>query len=546
LNYHYQKDFFFQGPNGEDVRFDEVPSEFRSQRDDLHDELVEHLVNADDAIGEMFLEEKTPTDEDIQAAIRRATIARKFTPVLVGSALKNKGVQPLLNAVIDYLPNPTQVPNFALDSTKMVVNEEGEEMPTKIRMDPERSDKKPFVGLAFKLEQGKFGQLTYLRAYQGTVKKGDSIYNTRTGKKSRIPRLVQMHADKMEDVNEAKAGDISALFGIDCASGDTFVLDKNELLSMESIFVPDPVISLSIKPTDKKNGDNFQKAVQRFTKEDPTFRITWDDDVKETIAQGMGELHLEIYAQRMEREYACPVTLGKPRVAFRETLYTPKVNFDYWHRKQSGGRGEYARVIGYMEALPSSSNTTIEFKDKTVGTNIPKNFIPAIRKAFEQCCQKGALSGHRVVGVRMVLLDGAHHEVDSSDWAFHQATQHAFEECFEDATWMILEPVMSVEVTAPEEFQGACVSLLTARNGVISNIEGSNNWFTLEGEAPLNDMFGFASDLRSRTQGKGEYAMEYARYSPALGEVQEKVIKQYQASLNQGDASKAGKKSKKN
>lgn len=249
--------------------------------------------------------------------------------------------------------------------------------------------------------------------------------------------------------------------------------------------------------------------------------------------------------QRMEREYNCPVTLGKPRVAFRETLYSNRVPFDYWHRKQTGGRGEYARVIGYVEPLPAASNTNVEFIDKTVGTNIPKNFVPAIKKAFYECCQKGFLAGQKVVGVRMVLLDGAHHEVDSSDWAFHQATCFAFEECYEDGVWNILEPIMSVEVTAPEEFQGTCVSMFSKRSGVIQGVEGSNQWFTAEGEAPLNEMFGFASELRSLTQGKGEYAMEYARYATASSEVQEQVIQEFLKSSGK-DTSGKGKKTKKN
>jgi len=540
------KAMYFDGPFGESIRYEDVPLEYRAQRDDLHGELVEHLVNCDDVLGDIFLEDREPNGEEIQAAIRRATIARKFTPVLVGSALKNKGVQPLLDAAVDYMPNPTQVTNYAIDADKVTKDEDGEDVPVKLRMDPERSDKHPFVGLAFKLEQGKFGQLTYVRAYQGLLKKGDSVINTRTGKKHRVPRLIQMHADKMEDVAEAKAGDICALFGIDCASGDTFVVDKTSSnLSMESIFVPDSVISLSIKPNNKKDGENFAKAIQRFTKEDPTFRVTWDDDIKETIASGMGELHLEIYAQRMEREYNCAVTLGKPRVAFRESLYSPKVPFDYWHRKQSGGRGEYARIIGYMEPLPASSNTKIEFVDKTVGTNIPKNYIPAIRKAFIESCQKGLMSGHKVVGLKMTLVDGAHHEVDSSDWAFTQATQAAFEDVFEDGTWVLLEPIMNVEVTAPEEFQGSCVSAMSQRNGVIKCVSGNDNWFTLEAEAPLNDMFGYSSDLRSKTQGKGEYSMEYTRYSPASPDLQDKIIKQYKSSLAKEEGP-GGKKKNKN
>lgn len=411
-------------------------------------------------------------------------------------------------------------------------------------MNPERSNRLPFVGLAFKLEQGKFGQLTYVRVYQGHVNRGDNIINVRTGKKARLSKLAQMHADKMEDIPSATAGDICAFFGIDCASGDTFVIDKGQNLSMESIFVPDPVISMSIKPENKKDSDNFAKAVQRFTKEDPTYKVWFDDDVKETVASGMGELHLEIYAQRMAREYNCPVVMGKPKVAFRETLYKP-VRFDYWHRKQTGGRGEYARVIGYMEPLGPTNNTVVQFKDKTFGTNVPKNFIPAIKKAFEECCQKGHLSGHKVVGVRFVLEDGANHEVDSSDWAFMQATQFAFQDCYDDGKWQILEPIMNVEVIGPEEFQGAAVTMLTRRKGLIVNVESNDGWFTLVSEAPLNNMFGFSTELRSSTQGKGEYSMEYARYAPTDPDTQDRLVAEFQASLNNDDSG-SKKKNKKN
>lgn len=536
---------YFDGPFGQDIRYEEVPTEHRAQREDLHDELVEHLVNADDIIGDIFLEEKTPTYEDIQAAIRRATLARKFTPVLVGSALKNKGVQPLLDAVINYLPNPTEVKNYALDSSVMVMNEDEEEVPKKIVMNPERSSKNPFVGLAFKLEQGKYGQLTYVRVYQGTVAIKDDMINTRTGKRTQVKRLVQMHSDKMEDIKEAKAGDICATFGIDCASGDSFVTDKSMTkLSMESIFVPDPVISMSIKAKDKKHADSLAKAIQRFTKEDPTFRVMWDNDVKETIAQGMGELHLDVYAQRIEREYGVPVTMGRPKVAFRETLHTDKVEYDFWHRKQSGGRGEYARVIGYMETLPPHKNTIVEFEDKTTGTNVPKGYIPAIRKAFLEKCEKGNLSGNRVVGVKFVLTDGASHMVDSSDWAFHQATQTAIDCCYEDAHWIILEPIMLVEVNVPQEFQGSCLSLITNRDGVIQGMDAGDDWVTVTAECPLNKMFGFSTELRSNTQGKGEYTMEYSRYSPATADTQNQIMNEYSQPTTKGDTSSGKKKSK--
>lgn len=359
---------YFEGPFGSQVRIDEIPKEMRAESIDRRQELIEHVSNVDEGLGEIFLEERQPTLEELKGAIRRACLKRKFTPVLVGTALKNKGVQPLLNAVLDYLPNPGEVENLAM------IEKEGHET-EKIFLNPARDGKSPFVALAFKLEAGRFGQLTYMRCYQGVLKKTENIYNVRTGKKVRISRLVRLHSNNMEDVNEVYAGDIFALFGVDCASGDTFVTDKNSEISMESIFVPEPVVSMAIKPANNKDRDNFAKAIARFTKEDPTFQFAYDADIKETLVSGMGELHLEIYAQRMEREYNCPVVLGKPKVAFRETMIAP-CSFDYLHKKQSGGSGQYARISGIMEPLPAHLNTQLEFVDETVGTNVPKQFVP--------------------------------------------------------------------------------------------------------------------------------------------------------------------------
>ncbi|CAB4054122.1 fusA [Lepeophtheirus salmonis] len=493
---------YFEGPLGEEVIYDSVPSDLVSMRKDYHHKLIEHLADCDDQTAEIYLNEEIPNIDDIQSAIRRATLAQKFTPVLMGTALKNKGIQPLLDAVMDYLPNPSEVDNFAIDNSLTKVNEAtGESEVYKIKMNPERSNKNPFVGLAFKLEKGKFGQLTYVRVYQGSINRGDTVYNTRTWKKTKLSRLVQMHSDKMEDIDRVYAGDICALFGVDCSSGDSFVADKDQNISMESIFVPDPVISMSIEPKEKKNSDSFSKAVGRFTKEDPTYRIWYDTDTKETMASGMGELHLEIYAQRMEKEYNCPVKMGKPKVAFRETLME-KVEFDYWHRKQSGGRGEYARVIGYLEPLPSNNNTKISFKDVTTGTNVPKQFIPGVRKGFEKSCLKGQLVGSPVTGVQMVLQDGAHHIVDSSEWAFFQASEFAFAQCYERGKWQILEPIMNVEVSAPAEFQSSVLSMLTKRDSVIlTTTYSEDGWCTLIVESPLNRMFGFSTELRTGTQG---------------------------------------------
>ncbi|XP_055839116.1 elongation factor G, mitochondrial [Episyrphus balteatus] len=517
-----EKAIYFEGPTGTELRYDEIPKDMATEANERRQELIEHLSNVDDKLGELFLEEKTPTEDDIKGALRRSCIKRTFTPVLVGTALKNKGVQPLLDAVIDFLPNPGEVENLAL------VEKEGEE-PGKIILSPARDGKSPFVGLAFKLEAGRFGQLTYLRCYQGVLKKGDSIFNTRTKRKVRIARLVRLHSNQMEDVNEVYAGDIFALFGVDCASGDTFVTDIKLNISMESMFVPEPVVSMAIKPNNPKDRDNFAKAVARFTKEDPTFTFAYDPDVKETLVSGMGELHLEIYAQRMEREYGCPVTLGKPKVAFRETLVGP-CEFDYLHKKQSGGSGQYARVIGIMEPLPPAKNTQLEFADETVGTNVPKQFIPGVEKGFREMSEKGMLSGHKLAGIKFRLTDGGHHIVDSSELAFMLAAHGAVKEVFASGAWQILEPIMLVEVAAPEEFQGAVMGQLSKRHGIITGTDGAEGWFTVYAEVPLNDMFGYAGELRSSTQGKGEFTMEYSRYSPCLPDVQEQLIRQYQDS----------------
>lgn len=412
-----QKAVYFEGNYGEKLRIEDIPSDMKTEAHDRRQELIEHLANVDEKIGELFLDEKSITESDVMGAIRRTCLKRTFTPVLVGTALKNRGVQPLLDGVLDYLPHPGEVENLAMKE------KEGEETES-IVLSPARDGSNPFVGLAFKLEAGKFGQLTYLRSYQGCLKKSESIYNTRTKKRVRISRLVRLHSNNMEDVNEVYAGEIFALFGVDCASGDTFVTDPKLQISMESIHVPEPVVSMSIKPSNSKDRDNFSKAVARFTKEDPTFRFYFDDDNKETIVSGMGELHLEIYAQRMEREYNCPVILGKPKVAFRETLTGP-CEFDYLHKKQSGGAGQYGRVIGIMEPLPAHQNTTLEFVDETIGTNVPKPFIPGIERGFRLMAEKGLLSGHKLSGIKFRLQDGAHHIVDSSELAFMLAAQGA-------------------------------------------------------------------------------------------------------------------------
>ncbi|GIY91195.1 elongation factor G, mitochondrial [Caerostris darwini] len=516
------KALYFEGECGEIVREDKPPAEMEEDIEIHRQALIEHLSNVDEIMGDMFLQDKPVSVQDIQSAIRRSCLNRTFTPVLLGSALKNKGVQPLLDGILTYLPNPTEVENFAFV-------DEGKDA-EKIKMDPARNDSKPFVCLAFKLEVSRFGQLTYLRVYQGKLNSGEYIYNVRTGKRHKVNRLVRLHSDEMTNISEAYAGDICAVVGIDCATGDTFVTDKKLKMTMEPMYVPDPVISMSIKPKSNTAIEKFSKAINRFTREDPTFHLHFDTESKESIVSGMGELHLDIYAQRMEKEYNAPVVLGKPKVAFRESLIN-ECDFNYLHKKQSGGAGQYGGVIGKMRPLPPEKNTQLIFTDATTGTNIPRQYIPSIEKGFRKMCEKGTLCGHKISGVEFLLLDGSHHIVDSNEIAFMSAAWGAVRQVFDYGEWQILEPIMLVEVNTPLETQGTIITQLSKRSGVILGMTGVEGWATIVAEVPLNNMFGYSTELRSSTQGIGEFTMEYARYAPAAVSVQQQLIDGYQNAL---------------
>lgn len=511
------KAFTFHGDNGEEIREAEIPADMLEDAKKYRHDLIAAAADFDDEVGEKFLMEEEPTQEEITRAIRKGTISLDLTPVFMGSAYKNRGVQLLLDAVETYLPNPKEVDNEGLDLDN---NEE----PFKVECD----EKESLIALAFKLEDGRFGQLTYMRIYRGTMKKGDFIFNSSQGnKKVKIPRIVRMHSEEMEDIEEATAGDIVALFGVDCASGDTFT-DGKYNVAMSSIFVPDAVISLAVEPKDKAAASNFSKALQKFRKEDPTFRVHRDEESNETIISGMGELHLEVYIERMKREFKCEVIAGQPQVAYRETIGA-SAPYDYTHKKQTGGAGQFAKVVGSIEPLGADNpDKTYEFKNNVVGGRIPKEYIPAVDKGFQEQLSKGALIGFPIVGVKCNLDDGAYHDVDSSEMAFRICAMAAFREAYMKAQPTALEPLMKLEVSAPEEFQGNVMGQINQRRGIISGSSANEGFSTVEAEVPLSEMFGYSNDLRSNTQGKGEFTMEFSRYAPVPKNLQEELVKKYQ------------------
>jgi elongation factor G len=508
------KAHYFDGANGDIRRVAEIPSPLHKQAEEKRAEMLDVLSMHSDELMEALLEDKV-TPELIHQAVRKATISLDLTPVFLGSAYKNKAVQPLLDAVTLYLPSPTEVVTEALDTSK------GEQKVI-LKADSEA----PFVALAFKLEEGRFGQLTYIRIYQGQLRKGDTIVNGRTGRDVRVGRLVRMHADEMEDIQDAGSGDIVGLFGIDCASGDTFTSDKIQY-TMTSMHVPEPVIHLSIKPKDKKAQTNIGKALQRFTKEDPTFRARVDEESGETIISGMGELHLDVYVERMKREYGAEVETGAPQVAYREAI-SRKAEFNYTHKKQTGGSGQYGRVAGYVEPMEEGD---FEFVDETYGGSIPKEFIGSVHKGFKSMMSKGRLIGFPVTGFRVVINDGASHAVDSSDNAFQAAARGAFRSVYSSAKPQILEPIMKVSVEGPLEFQGAFVRTIMQRRGIIIGTTEEEGFVRVDTEVPLAEMFGYSTDLRSSSQGKAEYTMEFSRYAPVPAEVHQELIKKYGTGL---------------
>jgi len=502
------KALYFEGDNGENIIVKEIPPDLQSEAAEKREEMVDAVSMYSDELTEAILGEGEITETMIWEAVRRGTITREMTPVFMGSAYKNTAVQPLLDAVIRVLPAPIDINNEAIDH-----DNNGENITLTSDFD------KPTVALAFKLEDGQYGQLTYIRVYQGGLKKGDTIINSRDGKKAKVGRLIRMHAAEMEDIDEIPAGHIGAMFGIDCASGDTFV-SPGINYSMIAMHIMEPVISLSISPVDNKSQINMSKALNRFTKEDPTFRTYVDKETGETIIQGMGELHLEVYVERMKREYKAEVLTGQPRVAYRETI-TQKAEFNYTHKKQTGGSGQYGRVSGVIEPCEEE----FEFLNKVTGGRIPTNFIPACEKGFRGCMDKGPKLEFPVTGVRVVLMDGAFHAVDSSEMAFQAAARGGFLEGYLKAKPVIHEPIMKVVIETPNEFQGSCMGLINQRRGIILGSQEEGVMSVVESQVPLSEMFGFSTILRSATQGKAQFSMEFSSYKQVPQSVAESIIK---------------------
>ena len=507
---------YFEGEEGEKVIVKDMPSELKEQAKEYRHKLIEGLADFDDDLAEKFLNEEEVSTSELQKVARKATLDLKITLVFMGSAYKNKGVQPLLDGVELYLPNPTEVKNTALDLN----NKEAE-----VVVEP--SSEKPLLLLAFKLEDTRFGQLTYMRVYQGVIRKGDFIVNSRDKKRVKVPRLGHMHSNEMEEVDQAYAGDIVAVFGVECATGDTFT-DGKLNYAMSSMFIPDPVMSLSIAPKEQSASGNFTKALQKFRKEDPTFFVRRDEESAQTIISGMGELHLNVYVERMKREFKCEVDVGKPQVAYRETI-SQSVKYDYTHKKQTGGAGQFAKVVGTFEPLGENSDTNYEFVDKIVSGRIPREYIPAVDKGFKEQMEKGPLIGFPIVGVKAILSDGAFHDVDSSEMAFRICAMAAFREFYMKARPVALEPMMKLEVSCPKEFQGNVIGQINQRRGLIRGTETQEGFVTVEAEVPLMEMFEYSTELRSATQGKGEFSMEFSRYAQTPRDVQETLVKEYQA-----------------
>ncbi|MCC3765683.1 elongation factor G [Glycomyces sp. TRM65418] len=501
---------------GEEYTVEEIPADLADQAEEYREKLLETLADVEDEFAEKFLSGEEITTAEVKAAIRKATIANQINPVLCGTAFKNKGVQPLLDAVVDYLPSPLDVP--AIEGTLT-----DNETPAQRHADVEE----PFAGLAFKIQTDKhLGRLTYVRIYSGTVASGTQVINSTKGRKERIGKIYQMHANKREERAEAQAGDIIAVQGLkSTTTGDT-LCDSNDQVILESMIFPEPVIDVAIEPKSKADQDKLATAIQRLAEEDPTFRVKTDEDSGQTIISGMGELHLDILVDRMKREFNVEANIGKPQVAYRETVTQRIEKVEYLHKKQTGGSGQFARVLVNLEPLEMKSNEDeiFAFDDKITGGRIPREYIPSVKAGAESALEDGVLAGYPLVGVKMELIDGQYHEVDSSEMAFKIAGRMALKEAAKRARPVLLEPMMAVEVICPEESMGDVIGDINSRRGMVQEMGERGNDRTVKAVVPLSEMFGYVGDLRSKTAGRANYSMQFDTYAEVPANVAKEII----------------------
>ncbi len=500
---------------GEDYAVEEIPADLAEQAAEYREKLIETLADVDDTVMERYLEGEELTAQDIKAGIRRATIVSKANPVLCGSAFKNKGIQPMLDAVIDFLPSPVDLPAYEGTAT------DGE---TPVLRKPSPSE--PFAALAFKIQTDKhLGKLTYVRVYSGTLESGSPVVNSTKDRKERIGKIYQMHANKREERPRAQAGDIIAVQGLkQTTTGDT-LCDPAHPVILESMTFPEPVISVAIEPKSKADQEKLSTAIQRLAEEDPTFRVRNDEETGQTVISGMGELHLDILVDRMRREFNVEANIGKPQVAYRETVRRTVEKIDYTHKKQTGGSGQYAKVIVTLEPLPiTADGPTYEFVNAVTGGRIPKEFIPSVDAGAQDAMQYGVLAGYPLVGLKLTLLDGQYHEVDSSEMAFKIAGSMVLKEAARKADPALLEPMMAVEVVTPEDNMGDVIGDLNSRRGIIQAMEERGGSRVVRALVPLSEMFGYVGDLRSKTQGRASYSMQFDSYNEVPANVAREII----------------------
>ena len=489
----------------------EIPEEYKAQAEEYRAKMLEQVVETDDELLEKYFAGEEITKEEIKKAIRQATLTLKINPVLCGTALRNKGVQPLLDAVIDYLPGPLDVDN--IKGVNPRTNEEEER---------ETSDNAPFAGLAFKIMDDKFvGNLTFFRVYSGSLKSGSYAYNPRTGKKERIGRIVRMHANSRTDVDEIYAGDIAAIVGLkDTVTADT-LCDENKPITLSGMDFPEPVIEQSIEPKTKNDQEKMVLALIKLTKEDPTFKTWTDKDSGQTIIAGVGELHLDIIVDRLKREFGVECNIGRPQVAYKETI-REQVTAEGKYIRQSGGKGQYGHCV--IELIPNEPTMGYEFINNIVGGVIPKEYIPAIDEGIQEAAKNGIVAGYEMVDFKVRLYDGSYHDVDSSEMAFHIAGSMAFKEAARKARPVLLEPIMKVQVETPDDYMGDVMGGLTARRGILQGTEAELGIQKISAQVPLGEMFGYVTDLRSSTQGRGTFSMEFDHYAEVPKSIAEKVI----------------------